>query len=563
MSPTADKIMPDLNLDALFRPSSNFVLTSTYAKPTTSSDSTGGFDRTFRDARAANEAKQPEPMLSDPPTAIEQPTPRDRQPAASTKSNDDDSQVTSSSPTDGDDSTDAPVAVPDVQSVGDKSEQLPNEDTEVVDELDLASSDEDVDPNLLATLAQPVIIKAQSLTKNSEDVAATAQGVVTLDADGKTVPKTAPSSPVEKRSSKLTRAADRVINKTTESAADEAAHSNQSTATATTEETTAIEADVSISTKSETDPRAAVVNNTTKEATAEKQAKKPTVNAERQHDSDAQSQDIPKPDPTQTQNAAEPLLIPAPVVSEKRSSKEMRTPSNNGDSETSTTTPTATVSQLATLDPTNAETSASIETVSTTKPIEAATSTTPADDATARNARQNPTTAPTTPQYASRVITGHRDTRETQRDGLNEVDRVRLVQRVSRAFQTIGSDGGEMKIRLSPPELGAVKLEVSLRDGTLIARMETETAAAKTVLLDNLPQLRERLAEQNVRIESFEVDVRDQQSPSDGREFNEKLREHRAQARNRIDGDSAPAVSAPVTRTARSLQDSSRLNIVI
>ena len=40
------------------------------------------------------------------------------------------------------------------------------------------------------------------------------------------------------------------------------------------------------------------------------------------------------------------------------------------------------------------------------------------------------------------------------------------------------------------------------------AKVEVETAAARNVLLDNLPALRERLAEQDIRIEKFDVDVR-------------------------------------------------------
>ena len=38
--------------------------------------------------------------------------------------------------------------------------------------------------------------------------------------------------------------------------------------------------------------------------------------------------------------------------------------------------------------------------------------------------------------------------------------------------------------------------------------METETAAARHVLLENLPALRERLAGQEIRIERFDVDLR-------------------------------------------------------
>jgi flagellar hook-length control protein FliK len=82
-----------------------------------------------------------------------------------------------------------------------------------------------------------------------------------------------------------------------------------------------------------------------------------------------------------------------------------------------------------------------------------------------------------------------------------------LVQRVVRAVQTAQERGGELKLRLSPPELGSLRLQVRLVDGTLSARIEAETPAARQALTDGLPALRERLAEQNIRVERFDVDL--------------------------------------------------------
>jgi flagellar hook-length control protein FliK len=91
----------------------------------------------------------------------------------------------------------------------------------------------------------------------------------------------------------------------------------------------------------------------------------------------------------------------------------------------------------------------------------------------------------------------------------NGIDRVRFVQRVARAFQSVGSSGGSIRLRLSPPELGSVKLEVSVKNGVLTAHAQTETAAARDALVDNLPALRERLAEQNIQVDQFDVDLFD------------------------------------------------------
>jgi len=91
-----------------------------------------------------------------------------------------------------------------------------------------------------------------------------------------------------------------------------------------------------------------------------------------------------------------------------------------------------------------------------------------------------------------------------------QVDRVRFVQRVVRAFESAAADGGSVRLRLSPPELGALRLEVTLRNGVMHAHVEAETPAARNLLLDNLPALRDRLAEQNIKVEQFDVDLADQ-----------------------------------------------------
>jgi flagellar hook-length control protein FliK len=88
------------------------------------------------------------------------------------------------------------------------------------------------------------------------------------------------------------------------------------------------------------------------------------------------------------------------------------------------------------------------------------------------------------------------------------VDPARFVGRVARAIETAQERGGPINLRLSPPELGSMRIELSLKDGVMNAKVETETASARQALLDNLPALRDKLANQNVRIERFEVDVR-------------------------------------------------------
>ncbi len=47
-----------------------------------------------------------------------------------------------------------------------------------------------------------------------------------------------------------------------------------------------------------------------------------------------------------------------------------------------------------------------------------------------------------------------------------------------------------------------------MKDGVMSASLQTENATARRLLLDHLPMLRDRLAEQNIRVDRFDVDVR-------------------------------------------------------
>lgn len=87
------------------------------------------------------------------------------------------------------------------------------------------------------------------------------------------------------------------------------------------------------------------------------------------------------------------------------------------------------------------------------------------------------------------------------------IDRARFVQRIGGAIRAAQQRDGQIQLRLSPPELGTLKIQLSVNEGAITANLETETAAARNVLLDNLPALRERLADQGISIEKFDVDV--------------------------------------------------------
>lgn len=182
-------------------------------------------------------------------------------------------------------------------------------------------------------------------------------------------------------------------------------------------------------------------------------------------------------------------------------------------------TPSTVVSEAISTDNEVADLSTST-TVSTAERSTAAASPATSSPLTSESGTTNNTTAPRSGDSSSDSVverttqTTSSSTRESERTNvraqlLSDVERFRIVQRVARAIgtSTTSADGGQMRLRLSPPELGSLKLDIVVRQGTVTAHVEAENAAARDVLLDNLPALRDRLAEQNIRLERFEVDL--------------------------------------------------------
>lgn len=92
---------------------------------------------------------------------------------------------------------------------------------------------------------------------------------------------------------------------------------------------------------------------------------------------------------------------------------------------------------------------------------------------------------------------------------LRQSEQIRLIQRVARSFNRLSADGGSVQLRLHPPELGSLSMQVRLEGRNMIAQMTTESAAAREVILESLPQLRSRLAQQGFEVTQITVDVAD------------------------------------------------------
>lgn len=188
-----------------------------------------------------------------------------------------------------------------------------------------------------------------------------------------------------------------------------------------------------------------------------------------------------------------------------------------------------------------------------------------------------PPTSPTTPINSSSGTTlatpstlaaslSHVPQSDASPSGLSTIDRARFVQRVTRAFAAAGDTGGQIRLRLSPPDLGSLQLQISVKQGTLNAHIQTDTNTAQQVLLDSLPDLRDRLAQQDIRIDRFDVEVAGQssgglpQSPQGNPEFSQNDRRFVAsRATTTIPAataDAAPAQAAPILTNGK-------LNVIV
>ncbi|KAA1260221.1 flagellar hook-length control protein [Rubripirellula obstinata] len=150
------------------------------------------------------------------------------------------------------------------------------------------------------------------------------------------------------------------------------------------------------------------------------------------------------------------------------------------------------------------------------------------------------------------------------------LNRIKLVQRVSRAFQHLGPDGGVVRLRLAPVELGTVRVEMQIQQKKVNARVVAETEAASSALREHLPELRARLEAHGMQIESLEVDTqssdsdssalgqRSQKDSNDQRHANGE-RQPRSEQRTRNEQSRTPA--APVSQQPVSLASAGGVDI--
>jgi flagellar hook-length control protein FliK len=143
------------------------------------------------------------------------------------------------------------------------------------------------------------------------------------------------------------------------------------------------------------------------------------------------------------------------------------------------------------------------------------------------------------------------------------------VSRVAKAVQTANDRGGPLQLRLSPPELGSLKIQLTVKDGGLSASLEADNSNARKLLLDHLPALRDRLADQNIRVDRFDVDVKQEnsggQTNSRGSNQNSYQQQEQQSGARRTPNTGSQVVEAtvPVTSTQAASVSSTGINLVI
>jgi flagellar hook-length control protein FliK len=87
-------------------------------------------------------------------------------------------------------------------------------------------------------------------------------------------------------------------------------------------------------------------------------------------------------------------------------------------------------------------------------------------------------------------------------------DRARLVHRIAKAFQRMGVDGGQVRLRMHPDDLGSVQLDMQISGRKVSATVTADNEEARLLLQGSLPELRQRLESQGLTVERLEVEKR-------------------------------------------------------
>ncbi|MCC7205374.1 MAG: flagellar hook-length control protein FliK [Phycisphaeraceae bacterium] len=90
-------------------------------------------------------------------------------------------------------------------------------------------------------------------------------------------------------------------------------------------------------------------------------------------------------------------------------------------------------------------------------------------------------------------------------DGYGTDDQANLSRVVRGLSAAVNQKGGAVTLRLSPPELGLVRIQMQVRDGVVRAEIFTEHASARSLLADGLTELRQALQSHGLSVDRLGV----------------------------------------------------------
>ena len=91
--------------------------------------------------------------------------------------------------------------------------------------------------------------------------------------------------------------------------------------------------------------------------------------------------------------------------------------------------------------------------------------------------------------------------------GTLDASRPEFANRLADSLRSAAHEGQTLRIRLNPPELGSLQIEVSMREGSVTARLDVQSAAAQRTILESLPTLRDALANHGTGISRIDVQI--------------------------------------------------------
>jgi len=93
--------------------------------------------------------------------------------------------------------------------------------------------------------------------------------------------------------------------------------------------------------------------------------------------------------------------------------------------------------------------------------------------------------------------------------------RAESIEKLARVLRSqLGTRNSTMTLRLDPPELGSLRVEVRMQDQTLTLKIQADTQAGQNALHSRLDTLRQALEQQGVRVEQMTVEYRPQAGDS-------------------------------------------------